>query len=170
MAQPPAAGRRPIAANRILSVLLTMVAIASCSTTESPVPSSLSPSPGSVACTSAVDPEVPAYALDSCSEAVAAARSMTEDQVHPVSRIYLSPGVFDCDNFWPGLGSPGNCPEASLLPGVAMYGWISFIGDDRIMAVALYRDQPTDPVQAVATPWKPVILEFAVPPTGWRMP
>ncbi|MES2209687.1 MAG: hypothetical protein V4515_05820 [Chloroflexota bacterium] len=170
MAQPTAAGRRPLAANRILRVLLTMVTLASCSTSGSPVPSNTSPPPASVSCQSAVDPEVPAYALDSCDEAVAAVRSMTEDQVHPVSRIYLTPGVFDCDNFWPGVGSSGNCPEASLLPGVAMYGWISFTGDDRIMAVALYRDQPTDRGQAVAAPWKPVILEFAVPPAGWRMP
>jgi hypothetical protein len=117
-----------------------------------------------------VDFEVPAYALDSCDEAVAAARAIADEKGPVVSRIYLRPGVFDCDNFWPGAGTPGNCPMPSLLAGVTMYGWVSFAGDDRVAAVALYREPPSASGAAVAAPWRAEIRTFAVPPAGWRMP
>lgn len=179
VAQGPTTGRPLLAASSILAALLTFATVAACvpsssvsssPTDGSPAPVTQSPSPASVACQPAVDPEVPAYAVDSCDEAVAAARSMTEDQALPVSRIYLTSGVFDCEDFWPGVGSPDNCPAASVIPGVAMHGWISFAGDERIMAVALYRASPSGAEQAVAALWTSEVKAFAVPPAGWRMP
>ena len=164
---------------RVLAAVLALATIAACvpsstvsgsPTDSSPAPFTQSPPPASVVCQPAVDPEVPAYAVDSCDEAVAAARSMTEDQALPVSRIYLISGVFDCDNFWPGVGLQHDCPAASVIPGVAMHGWISFAGDERIMAVALYRASPPGSEQEVAAPWTSEVKAFAVPPAGWRMP
>ena len=117
-----------------------------------------------------MDPEVSAYASDSCDEAVAAARRVAEALGPFVSRIYLRPGVFDCDNFWPGVSSAGLCPMSTLLPGVTMRGWIAFSNDDRVAAVSLHRTPPSDPAEAVAAAWKAETKAFAVPPAGWNMP
>jgi hypothetical protein len=123
-----------------------------------------------VSCQPARDPEVPAYATDSCDEAVAAARAVAEVDGRVASRIYLRSGVFDCDNYWPGVGSPGFCPMPTMLSGVTMYGWVSFAGDDRVAAVALYREPPSGLDDADAAPWTAQIKAFAVPPSGWVMP
>jgi hypothetical protein len=113
---------------------------------------------------------VPAYSTDSCDEAVAAARAVAEVDGRVASRIYLRPGVFDCDNFWPGVGSPGFCPMTTMPSGVSMFGWVSFAADDRVAAVALHRDPPSGLDDTVAAPWTAEIRAFAFPPAGWRMP
>jgi hypothetical protein len=81
---------------------------------------------------------------------------------HPIARLYIGPGPFQCGDIWPGVGSPIVCFGPIVLPGRQMSGWVSFVGTDKVAAVELHRT-PGDP-------WIARVRAFEVPPAGWVMP
>ena len=57
----------------------------------------------------------------------------------PIARIRIDPSFFECGQLWPGVGSPPLCFEPAIIPGLAMHGWVSIVGTDKVAAISLYR-------------------------------
>jgi len=88
-----------------------------------------------------------------------------------IARIRVDPDPFECGDLWPGVGSPPICFGVVILPGLAMHGWASFVGTDKVAAIALRRSSigPYS-VGAPFGPWQGSLEAFVVPPAGWVMP
>jgi hypothetical protein len=88
-----------------------------------------------------------------------------------IARIYIEPGPFICgDYLWPGIGSPPVCFGPLIIPGTMMRGWVAFHGTDKVAAVALSRQVPRRASPSPVPPWRALLMDFVVPPTGWVMP
>lgn len=108
---------------------------------------------------------------DPCPSAVAAVRAIVEPLGFPIARIYIEPGPFTCGNdLWPGVKSPPVCFGAIVIPGTRMRSWVSFVGTDKVAAVALNRQVPGRASPSTVPPWTGVLEDFVVPPAGWVMP
>jgi hypothetical protein len=107
---------------------------------------------------------------DECPTAIIAFEAVAA-RLGTIARVRIEPGDFDCaGHLWPGVGSPPICFGPLILPGSAMHGWASFVGTDKVAAIALRRS-PTGPNSDVAFgPWHGSLRAFIVPPTGWSMP
>jgi len=88
-----------------------------------------------------------------------------------IARIRIDPDPFQCGDLWPGVGSPPLCFGPMILPGRAMHGWASFVGTDKVAAIALGRSA-IGPYSVGASfgPWQGSLEAFVVPPAGWVMP
>ena len=138
---------------------------------EAPLPS-LAPTPGptpwpshQAICTPEAGQEASGFVGDPCPSAIAAALAAVAAGANAPSRLYLEPGNFECGEFW---GRPTTCVESAMPPGVAMHGWITFAGTDKVVVIRLVRSQPTadDPEPA----WSARVWAYEVPPAGWSMP
>lgn len=130
--------------------------------------------PTTVSCTPSVDPQWPAFASDSCPQAVDAVRALFSSPDLVITRIYLDPGAFACGIFWPGAISPKIvCLGVIQISATAMHGWVTLYGTDRVAAVGLSRPWPDPGNGATPDPsaslWQASIAAFVVPPTGFVM-
>lgn len=107
---------------------------------------------------------------DECPTAIIAFEAVAA-RLGTLARIRIEPGTFDCADLWPGVGSPPICFGAFILAGSAMHGWASFVGTDKVAAIALRRS-PIGPIPQATSfgPWVGPLSAFVVPPAGWVMP
>jgi hypothetical protein len=168
--------------------LVAMTLLAACSSTPppsvtAPTSSDATPSPittpsasptvvpaATVSCRPATFADIPGLEADTCPEAIAAVRTLFDATVEQIARIYLEPDGFDCGVFWPGASTPAVCPMPSILPASGMHGWVSFFDTDRVAAVGLSRQVPSDGGAQTVGPWQAEINAFEVPPAGFVMP
>jgi hypothetical protein len=107
---------------------------------------------------------------DECPSAIAALEALVT-RLGPIARIRIEPGLFDCGNLWPGVGTPPACFGAAIFPGLAMHGWASFLGTGKVAAIALQRSSlQRSRVGPPFGPWQARIVTLVVPPAGWVMP
>jgi len=125
-----------------------------------------------VSCTREAGPLPSALASDPCPDAVLAVELAVATVRLPIERIVLEPGPFYCDVLWPGVGSPVVCYGVMVRPGQFMHAWASFIGSEKVAAIALGLDLPDDLTSPGATrpPWNATLAAVEVPPAGWVMP
>lgn len=140
-------------------------------TPRSPTPSRVTPSLERLDCRP--DPGLPADAARrACDLAIAAAQATVAQFDQTIARIFLKPGQGECGGIWPGLGSPPPvCFGPMEIAGASMHGWVSFADTDKVAALHLNRDiAGVLASPSLAPDWTTTVLDFAVPPTGWRMP
>jgi hypothetical protein len=166
--------------------LLGLVILAGCASTPSPTPSpstaspASSPSPASssspapaasalVTCLPETGPLPSGFGGDPCPSAIAAIRAVVAPLRLTIARLRIEPGPFECGDLWPGVGTPPAC-RPPVIPGRDMHGWVSFVGTDRVAAVALVRQLPDGALASTPGPWQATLLELEDPPGGWVMP
>jgi hypothetical protein len=123
-------------------------------------------------CTREAAPLPSALADDPCPGAILAVELAVAPVRLPIQRIVIEPGPFYCDVLWPGVGSPSLCYGVMVRPGQFMHAWASFVGSEKVAAVALGLDLPDDLAAPGATrpPWNATLAAIEVPPAGWVMP
>jgi hypothetical protein len=144
-----------------------------CSPTSTPVPSAAADasSPAiEVAC--APDPQAPASLGDPCPAATVSVELAVAPVRLPIVKVVIEPGPFFCDDVWPGAGSEAPCYGPNVQPGQYMHAWATFEGSQKVAAVMLGRDLPTEVGSPPPSPppWSATLVTVAVPPAGWSMP
>ena len=107
---------------------------------------------------------------DECPSAVVAVEALVA-RLGPIVRVQVDRGPFECGDLWPGVGSPPMCYGSLIVRGSTMHGWASFLGADKVAAIALQRSSlERNSVGPPFGPWKARLAAFVVPPAGWVMP
>jgi len=125
-----------------------------------------------IACTPTPAEVVPALRGDPCPGAISAVEGAVAPLPFTVSRIVIEPGPFYCDDVWPGTRSLPACYGVLVLPGQYMHAWAAFASSDKVAAVMLGRDIPSNLEVPAASPlpWSATLVKFEIPPAGWSMP
>jgi len=153
-----------------------IVAVAACSPTTSPSPSSetRAATPGAsgidVSCTP--DRQAPDYLGDPCPAVTVAVELAVAPVRLPIAQVIIEPGPFYCDDVWPGAGSEAPCYGPNVQPGQFMHAWVSFTGSSNVAAVMVGRDLPSATASPAPTapPWTATLVRVEVPPAGWSVP
>jgi hypothetical protein len=133
----------------------------------------VAPAPtATVSCTRETTPLPIALAEDPCPGAIIAVELAVAPVRLPIERIVVEAGPFYCDVLWPGVGTPSGCFGVLVRPGQFMHAWASFIGSEKVAAIALGLNLADDLNAPGATrpPWNATLATVEVPPAGWVMP
>jgi len=142
------------------------------------IQSSAEPSPAGIASQPAIDAactpdaQAPAYLGNPCPEAIVAVELIVAPVRLRVVKVVIEPGPFFCDDVWPGIGSQAPCYGVLVQQGQFMHAWVTFAGANRVAAVMLGRDLPTEIGSPPPSPpaWSATLVKMEVPPPGWVMP
>lgn len=105
---------------------------------------------------------------DECPTAIIAFEAIAE-RLGKIARMRIEPRDFTCGDPWPGVSYP-TCIGVFVLSGSAMHGWASFVGTDKVAAIALSRSPIGQVPSTSFGPWQGRLDVFVVPPVGWVMP
>ena len=160
-----------------LIALVVTSAVAACSPTTSPAPTTqastgIPPSSAQIEVSCTPDPQAPGWLTDPCPAATVAVELAVAPVRLPIARVVIEPGPFFCDDLWPGVGSVVPCYGPAVQPGQFMHAWVSFTQSTQVAAVMLGRDLPTEigSPPPMPPPWTTTLVKVETPPGGWEMP
>ena len=107
--------------------------------------------------------------IDECPTAIIAFEAVAARE-GTIARVRIEARYFDCRDIWPSPSSPPACIGGLVPPGIAMHGWASFEGTDKVAAITLARSLIGQLPSASFGPWQGWVEAFYVPPPGWVMP